>query len=120
MATAELVPTEYAVVAYIRNWPPQNSGPFLSRGRAEETAAALAKGEGVMCVEIVNHAAHVAQIMRAAGDDHDIDKDNRIAELEAAIREMHAAIPGGTHCDPQLIADAQRAIAERVGVSIPD
>jgi hypothetical protein len=62
----ELVPVEYNVVTYIKNSPPQNSGPFLSRRLAEETAAALAKGDGVMCVEIVNQAAHVAQIMRAA------------------------------------------------------
>lgn len=46
--------------------------------------------------------------------------EQRIAELEAAIREMHATIPGGTHCDPQDVADELREIATRVGVEIPD
>lgn len=44
----------------------------------------------------------------------------RIAELEAALREMHASVPGGSICDPQAIADGLRAIADRVGVTIRD
>ena len=45
---------------------------------------------------------------------------DRVRALEAAIREMHAAVPGGTHTDPQKIGDALREIACRVGVDIPD
>lgn len=44
----------------------------------------------------------------------------RIAELEAAIREMHDAIPGGSVCDPQRVADDMRDIAKRVGVTFDD
>lgn len=42
----------------------------------------------------------------------------RIAELEAALREAHAAVPGGSICDPQRVADDIRAIADRVGVEL--
>lgn len=45
---------------------------------------------------------------------------DRIAELEAAVREMHKSVPGGTHCDPQEVADTLREIAEKVGVKIID
>ena len=44
--------------------------------------------------------------------------DARIDALEAAIREMHAIIPGGSTCDPQQIADALREIAQRVNVML--
>lgn len=42
----------------------------------------------------------------------------RIAELEAALRQMHAAVPGGGLADPQRIADDLREIAARVGVDV--
>lgn len=44
----------------------------------------------------------------------------RIAELETAIRVIHAVVPGGAACDPQEIADDIRNIARQAGVSIPD
>jgi hypothetical protein len=43
---------------------------------------------------------------------------DRIAELEAALREMVLSVPGGSICDPQEVADTLRAIAERVGVAV--
>lgn len=43
---------------------------------------------------------------------------DRIAKLEEALREMIQSIPGGAHCDPQDVADIQRAIAARAGVSV--
>ena len=46
--------------------------------------------------------------------------DKRIADLEQAIRVMHAVIPGGSSCDPQEIADDIRNIARQIGVTIPD
>jgi len=42
----------------------------------------------------------------------------RIAELEAALREAHAAVPGGSICDPQRVADDIRAIADSLGVEL--
>lgn len=42
----------------------------------------------------------------------------RIAELEAAIVAMHRSVPGGTVCDPQVIADELRAIAKLAGVDV--
>jgi len=42
----------------------------------------------------------------------------RIAELEAALRRMHASVPGGSICDPQQIADELRHIAADVGVDV--
>jgi hypothetical protein len=44
------------------------------------------------------------------------DQRARIAELEAALREMVLSVPGGSICDPQEVADTLRTIAERVGV----
>jgi hypothetical protein len=44
----------------------------------------------------------------------------RVAELEAMAREMILAVPGGYVCDPQDVADALRAIAERHGIQIAD
>lgn len=44
----------------------------------------------------------------------------RIAELEATIRAMHAAIPAGSFCDPQHVADDLREIAQRASIDIPD
>lgn len=44
----------------------------------------------------------------------------RIAELEACVREMQRAVPGGSVVDPQVVADELRAIAERHGVKIND
>ena len=46
------------------------------------------------------------------------DKNTRIAELEAAIVAMHRSVPGGTVCDPQVIADELRAIAKLAGVDV--
>lgn len=46
------------------------------------------------------------------------ERDRRIAELEAAIREMILAIPGGQSCDPQRVADALRAIAQQNGITV--
>ena len=43
-----------------------------------------------------------------------------VAKLENAIKEMHAAIPGGQICCPQQVADELREIASKVGVDIPD
>lgn len=48
------------------------------------------------------------------------EAETRIAELEAALREAHAIVPGGSCCDPQWVADEIRAIAARVGVQIED
>ena len=45
---------------------------------------------------------------------------SRIADLEAALRKTHAAVPGGQICTPQEVADAIRAIAASVGVKIED
>lgn len=47
-------------------------------------------------------------------------RDQRIAELEAAIRSMFGVIPGGSLVDPQVLADEMRAIAEGVGVKVSD
>jgi hypothetical protein len=42
----------------------------------------------------------------------------RIEELKAMVREMILAVPSGSVCDPQNVADALRAIAERHGISV--
>lgn len=42
----------------------------------------------------------------------------RIADLEAAIARMHRAVPGGSICDPQRVADDMREIAVEVGVDV--
>ncbi len=41
-----------------------------------------------------------------------------INALEGGVRRMHAAVPGGSICDPQSIADDLREIAKSVGVKI--
>lgn len=41
-----------------------------------------------------------------------------IERLQTAIRDMIAAIPGGSICDPQVIADTQREIVRSAGVDI--
>lgn len=48
------------------------------------------------------------------------DASLRIASLEACIRQMHRAVPGGAVCDPQRVADEMREIASRCGVEIAD
>lgn len=40
--------------------------------------------------------------------------------LATALRAAHAIIPGGSHCDPQRVADDVREIAARAGVIIQD
>lgn len=44
----------------------------------------------------------------------------RIDELVAAIIRMHRAVPGGTTCDPQAVADELRQIAASVGVDVEE
>lgn len=44
----------------------------------------------------------------------------RVAELESAIMDMHAAVPGGDIVDTQWMADTLRLIANSHGVDIPD
>lgn len=51
------------------------------------------------------------------GDSADVLRE-RIAELEAAIREMILSIPGGQSCDPQRVADRLRVIAKQNGVTV--
>lgn len=41
-----------------------------------------------------------------------------INALKGGVRRMHAAVPGGSICDPQGIADDLREIAKSVGVQI--
>lgn len=71
-------------------------------------------------------ATHAAQCLinnASEGEyvsERDCDCGARIADLEAAIRNMQRSVPGGTHCDPQEIADTLREIAENVGVKIND
>jgi hypothetical protein len=43
---------------------------------------------------------------------------NRVAELEEMAREMILAVPGGSVCDPQIVADTLRKIAGRHGVRV--
>lgn len=47
-------------------------------------------------------------------------RDDRITELEAAIREMQRSVPGGEIASCQEIADELRAIAQRHGVLMGD
>ncbi len=69
-----------------------------------------------------DHEFAVEYVKALEEQQRDCDKLSgaRIAELEAALREMQKSVPGGTNCDPQQVADTLREIAGKVGVKIID
>lgn len=88
-------------------------GPLDEDLYTVEQARADARGvnrDGVSMDEIMRRA------LRATAKPVPDPRDTRIAALEAAMRQMIASVPGGSICDPQVIADDLREIASGVGV----